>query len=175
MNERLSYEDSFRFLQSEGWEGPGDIPPLPDRPPRYDDETLGLSFFRTFVKDAKLEYLTIPRTYFGRSQIDNVSLAGSDLHESVANWNDLNQVDFSMADLRAFDFRGCVLRRIRFDGALLNGADLRCCSIEDCSFVDADMTGAHITRDTGASLCLSAQQREQIIWHDEDGPEPDGG
>lgn len=45
---RASYEDSVRRLQKNYLE-PGDIPPMPDRMPRYDDEQLRVSFFRTFV------------------------------------------------------------------------------------------------------------------------------
>jgi len=66
---RLSYEDSCRALQSRKIIDPGDIPPLPPRPPRYDDEVLGVSFFRTELADTKLEHLTLPHTFFGRSEI----------------------------------------------------------------------------------------------------------
>ena len=175
MTNRLSYEESFRFLQREGWEGEGDIPPIPERPPRYDDDNLGLSFFRTWVNQATMENLTIPRTYFSRSAIGKTSFAGTDLTESVANWNDFEDVDFTFADLTRFDFRGCALRRIEFRNAVLKDADLRHCALEECSFTNADLTGAKITVEVGVSLALSPEQRKQISWQDEDGAEPDGG
>lgn len=172
---RLSYEESFRFLQREGWEGEGEIPPIPERPPRYDDDKLGLSFFRTCVNEAAMQNLTIPRTYFSRSTISKTSFAGSDLTESVANWNDFEDVDFTGADLTRFDFRGCDLKRTQFHGVTLKDADLRCCNFEECSFTDADLSGAKITREGGAYLTLSEEQRKQVSWQDDDGPEPDGG
>ena len=122
-----------------------------------------------------MENLTIPRTYFSRSTIIKTSFAGTDLTESVANWNDFEDVDFTEADLTRFDFRGCDLKRILFRGAILRDADLRCCNFEECSFADADLSGAKITREAGISLTLSEVQQKQVSWQDDDGPEPDGG
>lgn len=175
MAQRRSYEESYRFLQQEGWKAEGEVPPIPDHPPRYDDETLGLEFFRTWVKEAKMENLTMPRTYFSRTTVSKTSFSGSDLTESVANWNDFEDVDFSYANLTRFDFRGCAIRRTNFRNALLKDADLRHCSFEDCTFDEADLTGAQITIAVGDSLALSRTQKEQISWQREDGPEPDGG
>jgi len=175
VSERLSYEDSYRFLQREGWEGPGEIPQIPEQPPKYDDEVLGLSFFRTWVEDAKLENLTIPRTYFSRSKISRTSFIGTDMTESVANWNDFEEVNFSSSDLTGVDFRACALRRVRFDNAVMKSADLRCCGFEGCTFVGADLTGAKITREAEALLGLSPEQREQVSWQEDDGPDPEGG
>jgi uncharacterized protein YjbI with pentapeptide repeats len=175
MSEKLSYEESCRFLQREGWEPVGDIPPMLERPPGYDDEILGLSFFRTWVEDAKLENLTIPRTYFSRAKVNKFSFVGTDLTESVANWNDFEDVDFSSSDLTRVDLRACVLRRVRFDNALMKNADLRCCGFEECTFVGADLTETKITREAGTLLNLSPEQHEQVSWQDADGPDPDGG
>ena len=175
MKTRLTYEESFRFLQKAGWQGPGDVLPLPKGRPGYFDEDLGLSFFRTFVEEATLENLTIPRTYFSRSTVSKSSFAGTDLTESVANWNDFEDVDFSFADLTSFDFRACVLRRIRFCNVILKDSDLRCCQFENCDFTDADLTDAKITREAGATLNLSSMQLAQVSWQDEDGEDPEGG
>jgi uncharacterized protein YjbI with pentapeptide repeats len=175
MTPRLSYEDSYRYLQREGWEGEGDVPPLCDHIPRYDDEVLCLSFFRTMIEGGNLENLTIPRTYFSRTQIDRTSFRNTDLTESVANWNNFEDVDFSGADLTRLDLRGCEVIRTKFRGAILKDADLRCGSFEDCDFTDADMNGTKLTRETGAGLLLSSMQKAEINWHDEDGEEPDGG
>jgi uncharacterized protein YjbI with pentapeptide repeats len=175
VSERLSYEDSYRFLQREGWEGTGEILQIPERPPRYDDEVLGLSFFRTWVEEAALENLTIPRTYFSRSKISKTSFIGTDMTESVANWNDFEDVDLSSSDLTGVDFRACTLRRVRFDNALMTNADLRFCEFEECTFVGADLTGAKITREAGVLLGLSPEQHEQVSWQEDDGPEPEGG
>ena|ERR1700733_9671938 len=142
MPARLSYQDSCSFMQREGWLGKGEIPKLPEKPPRYDDEILGVEFFRTYIENAQLENLTIPRTYFSRTEIRSSSFAGSDLSESAANWNDFNDVNFSYTDLSRFDFRGCNLVQVRFHGANLSNADLRCCGFEDCDFTAADLTGA---------------------------------
>jgi hypothetical protein len=175
MSERLSYEDSFRVLQREGWEAEGPLVPMLSRAPRYDDEVLGVSFFRTLVEGSKFDNLTLPRTYFSRSEIRQSSFVDADLHESVANWNDVEDVDFSRADLSRFDFRGCDLQGVNFDDAVLVDADLRCCGFRNCSFVGADLTRTKITREAGALLPLSAEQRSQIDWQETDGPDPDGG
>lgn len=175
VKDRLKYEDSINFLKQDGWLSEEDRPSIPMHSPRYDDEILGLSFFRALVKDAKMENLTIPRTYFSRTAIEQTSFAGSDLTESVANWNDFEDVDFTGADLTRFDFRACLLRRVRFDEANLQDADLRCCSFEDCSFAGANLTDSKITRNSGASIILSDLQKSQISWQEDDGPEPDGG
>jgi len=175
MTQRLPYEDSYRFLQSSGWEGPGDVPPICDHIPRYDDDVLCLSFFRTFIEDATMENLTLPRTYFSRTQIERTSFQNTDLTESVANWNNFEDVDFSKANLTRFDFRACEILRSKFIEADLTEADLRCCSIDECDFTNANMTRTKLTSATGKTLKLSATQRQQIEWHADDGEEPDGG
>ena len=60
MIQRLSYEDSGKYLQQQGFFREGPIPPMPERPPRYDDETLGIDLFRWGIQDSKLEGLTLP-------------------------------------------------------------------------------------------------------------------
>src|SRR5262245_2503728 len=105
MASRLSYDDSCRALQSQQLIDEGEIPPPQERPPRDDDEVLAVSFFRTELADATLERLTLPRTFFGRSEIRAVSFRDTDLSESTANWNDFVDVDFSAADLSRCDFR----------------------------------------------------------------------
>jgi uncharacterized protein YjbI with pentapeptide repeats len=175
MSNRLPYEASCQFLQQEGWLANGDLPQLPERPPRYDDDILGVEFFRTYVKDAKLDNLSLPRTYFSRSEISSSSFVNSNLSESVANWNDFEDVDFSNADLSRFDFRGCALRRVRFAGSLLIDADLRCCGFEDCDFTGANLTRTKLTREVRSTLNLTADQTTVIDWQDDDGPDPDGG
>ena len=172
---RLSYEDSCRALQDQEIIEPGDIPPLPQPPPRHDDEELGVSFFRTMLADSKIEHMTKPRTFFGRSEIRDTSFQDTDLSESTANGNDFIDVDFSAADLSRSDFRACVFERIRFNGARLVGADFRHCGFTDCDFTGADLTGAKFTKDTGASLQLSSEQRQVIDWQADNGEEPEGG
>src|SRR6185437_11216025 len=119
MAERLSYEESCRFPQQTGWLKDSEIPKLPERAPQYDDEILGVEFFRTMVEHGSFEKLTLPRTYFGRSEIKSSSFAGSDLTESVANWNDFVNVNFSKTDLTKFDFRGCAMQGVNFSGSTL--------------------------------------------------------
>ena len=72
---RLSYAESILRLQELGFLDPGEQPPMPDQMPQPgDDEPLGLRFFRTFVGEgAELSNLTIPRTFFGRSEISGAS------------------------------------------------------------------------------------------------------
>jgi uncharacterized protein YjbI with pentapeptide repeats len=172
---RLSYEDSCRTLQSQQIIDSGDIPRLPQQPPRYDDEVLGVSFFRTMIADSKIEHLTLPRTFFGRSEIRATSFQDTDLSESTANWNDFIDVDFSTADISHADFRACVFERVRFSGARLAGVDFRHCGFKACDFSGADLTDAKLTKKAGASLQLSSEQQSVIDWQAEDGEEPEGG
>jgi BTB/POZ domain-containing protein KCTD9 len=81
---KLTYEDSCRELQKAGWLAPGIVPGFPLKRPSYDDDgVLGVRLFRTQTKDKILEHLTLPRTFFGRSEIRNVSFARTDLSEST--------------------------------------------------------------------------------------------
>lgn len=172
---RLSYEDSCRALQEKQIIEPGDIPPLPQQRPRHDDEELGVSFFRTLLADSKMQDLTLPRTFFGRSEIRATSFRNTDLSESTANWNDFIDVDFSAADMSRSDFRGCAFERASFSGAKLAGVDFRHCGFTDCDFTNADVTGAKFTEQAGTLLRLSSEQRRMIDWQTSDGEEPDGG
>jgi uncharacterized protein YjbI with pentapeptide repeats len=172
---RLSYEDSCRRLQP-AYLSLDDIPPLPDRLPQFDDDPLGVSFFRTYVGDGDdFSNLTLPRTFFGRSEINKASFSDTDLAESNLCWNDFIDVDFSSSVLTRADLRASVFTRVRFASADLRDADLRLSSFEDCDFSEAIMDGTILTREQGATLMLSAGQREAIAWTDEDGPEPAGG
>jgi len=175
MPKRLSYEDSCRALQDRQLIEPGAIPPLPVESPRYDDEAPGVSFFRTMLADAKLQHLTLPRTFFGRSEIRATSFRDTDLSGSTANWNDFIEVDFGDADLSGSDLRACLFERVRFAGASLAGVDFRYCGFKQCDFSEADLTDAKLTQKVGAALRLTAEQQSVIDWQPDDGEEPEGG
>jgi uncharacterized protein YjbI with pentapeptide repeats len=127
------------------------------------------------LAEVALERLTLPRTYFSRSEIRNVSFRDTDLSESTANWNDFIDVDFSLANLSHCDLRGSVYERVRFTSALLHAADLRHCSFTDCDFSGADTTGLKLTEETAVSRRLSPEQLGVIDVQLDNGPEPDGG
>ena len=173
---RLAYEDSCRLLQSLGYLEEGAIPPIPDHRPRYDDEEpLGVAFFRTLVAQGDLQNLTLPRTYFGRSEVGPVSFRNTDLSESNLCWNDFNEVDFSDCDLSGGDLRASLFRKVKFVRANLRNADFRRSGFEDCDFTNAEMLGAKITGSQGAELRLSDKQRSEIEWQSTEGEAPDGG
>jgi BTB/POZ domain-containing protein KCTD9 len=175
MTPRLSYADSCHALQSQQLIDEGEIPLQPEQSPRHDDEVLGVSFFRTELANAKLEHLTLPRTFFNRSEIRATSFLDSDLSESTANWNDFIDVDFSSADLSRCDFRACIFQSTRFVGAYLVSADFRHCSFLGCDFTGADLTGAKFTKEAAESLQLSSEHQRFIDWQADDGNEPEGG
>lgn len=175
MMSRLSYEDSCRALQKQGLLETDEVPPLPPGPPRYDDEEPGVSFFRTMVADVKLEHLTLPHTFFGRSEIRASSFKDTDLSGSTANWNDFIEVNFTGADLSGADLRACVFNGVKFKKANLSGVDFRYCGFMSCDFSDADLTDAKFTQKTGRSLRLTPEQQSVIDWQAEDGEEPEGG
>ena len=175
MAERKSYEDSCRVLQAKKVLEPEEFPPLPERPPRHDDEKFGVNFFRTRLADIKLEDLSLPRTFFGRSEIREVSFHGSDLSESTACWNDFIEVDFSLADLSCADLRASIFHEVNFCGANLQSADMRHSTFENCEFTDANMTGTKLCDSWKWLFRLSRDQRKAIDWQSDPGPEPDGG
>ena len=175
LTSRLSYEDSCRRLQ-ESYLQAGTIPQMLDHLPQADDENHGVSFFRTFVgKGDNLSNLTLPRTFFGRSEINNALFQNTDFTESNLCWNDFTDVDFTNAILARCDLRASVFDRVKFVSADLTNADMRQSSFTSCEFTDAHMSGAVLTQEQGNKLHLSGKQRAEIAWAKEDGPEPSGG
>lgn len=173
---RKSYKDSCLLLQKLGEIEEGTLPELPHKRPNYDDpEPLGVTFFRTRLENRKLANLTLPRTFFGRSEVRKVSFENTDLSESTLCWNDFTEVNFSKATLANADLRATTFVKVRFNQADLRGADLRRSSFEACSFVGADFSGAIANREQQADLTLSKRQFAQVSWTDNDGDEPGGG
>ncbi|MEO8549666.1 MAG: pentapeptide repeat-containing protein [Kofleriaceae bacterium] len=102
------------------------------------------------VADEDLSNLTLPGTYFARSEISRTSFRNADLRHSTFCWNDFVDVDFRDACLADCDLRAATFERCRFDGADLRGATL----------------------DSDCSIVLSSAQRATVVWSDD---EPDGG
>ena len=173
---KRTYEESCRELQQAGWLTPVTVPALPPRRPSCDDDgAFGVRVFRTMVKDKILENLTLPRTFFGRSEIRNVSFMGTDLSESTLCWNDFVWVDFTNSDLSRSDLRAAVFDSVKFSGANLSQTDLRGSDFKDCDFSNANLQGAKLTRIQGVRLHLSRRQLGEADWQDLDGEEPGGG
>jgi BTB/POZ domain-containing protein KCTD9 len=173
---RKTYEESCKELQRMGWLRAGSTPPLPSRRPRYDDpEPLGVEFFRTRVADDKFENLTLPRTFFGRSEIKNMSFKGSDLSESTFCWNDFITVDFAGCELARSDLRAALFERVSFLDANLSQCDLRRSEFRHCNFSRSNLEGAKLTKSQASSLNLSADQKRQVDWQEFDGDEPGRG
>jgi BTB/POZ domain-containing protein KCTD9 len=177
---RLNYDNSIRRLRESGFLGPNESPAIPGHLPQPgDDGPLGLEFYKTFVGDeaiaTDLSDLTIPRTFFGRSEINNVSFRNTDLTESNLCWNDFIVVDFTLAILARADLRASAFTRVTFVRSDLRGADLRRSTFEECQFLGALMDGAHLTHDQLPEMSLSTGQQDVIQWHDDDGPQPSGG
>jgi BTB/POZ domain-containing protein KCTD9 len=60
-----------------------EFPPMPIRRCRHDDpEALRVSFFRTQVAGG-LSSMTLPRSFFGKSEVSDVSFRGTDLSQST--------------------------------------------------------------------------------------------
>jgi BTB/POZ domain-containing protein KCTD9 len=174
---RLSYAESIRRLQELGFLERDEQPAMPVRLPQpEDEEPLGLSFFRTSVGEgADLSNLSIPRTFFGRSEISNASFRNSDLSESNLCWNDFIDTDFTEGTLARADLRASTYTRINFTRADLRGADMRRADFEECIFDGAMMEGVILTHRQGDRLALSNAQKGVVDWRDDDGPEPGGG
>jgi BTB/POZ domain-containing protein KCTD9 len=177
MAARLSYDLSCARLCGLGLLALNERPPIPKRLPRHDDKTpLGFSVFRALLDDTvDLSDLSLPRTFFGRSEINRVSFRNTDLHESNLCWNDFLGTDFTDADLARSDMRSSIFQRVFFVNANLDGADLRGSSFIDCNFEGATMRGAALARDQCPGMHLSEVQRLAVDWHENSGPYPDGG
>ena len=172
---RLSYEESCRRLQPAVLDD-GMIPPIPKQMPRYDDETPGVSIFRTRLgAEVDFSNLTLPRTFFGRSELNSTAFRNADLTESNLCWNDFINVDFSHAVLTGADLRASNFDAVNFSAANLEGADMRRSSFSNCRFSDAVLKGAVLTNAQGKTLSLSEAQRASIQWTSDEGAEPDGG
>jgi BTB/POZ domain-containing protein KCTD9 len=174
---RLEYDESICRLRELGFLGAEERPSIPDHVPQpEDDEPLGLSFFRTLVGEgADLSNLTIPRTFFGRSEIRDATFRNTDLSESNLCWNDFVDVEFTEAALARADLRASNYTRVNFTRADLSGTDLRRADFEECVFDDAAMDGTVLARSQGSLLVLSSVQKAAIAWCDDEGPEPSGG
>lgn len=174
---RLAYDDSICRLRNLGFLSADEHPTMPDHVPQpEDDEPLGLTFFRTFVGEGvDLSNLTIPRTFFGRSEISKASFRNTDLSESNLRWNDFIEVDFTEATLARADLRASIYTRVNFSRTDLRCVDIRRAEFEKCVFNGAIMDGAILTRMQGLRLDLSITQKAAIAWRDDDGPEPSGG
>ena len=173
---RLSFIDSCLRLQPTYLDAES-VPVIPSTRPSYDDaDTSGVSFFRTLVSnEVDLSNLTLPRSFFCRSDIVEANFENSDLSESTLCWNDFSDVNFSFADLRGADLRASDFARCDFRSADLRRADLRQSTFCDCLFDMALLDWAILTRDEGAKLALSSAQLAGIAWTDDPGPEPGGG
>lgn len=145
---RRNYEESIdHLIATSGMIDPCRRPTKPPRIPRYDDDSpLGLSFFKMFVTEVDFSNLTIPRTYFGRAEINDCSFKDCALWESSMCWCEFENVDFSKAELMRSDMRSSIFTRCDFRAALLVDSDLRHSIFLECSFDDAQMTNAKLTR-----------------------------
>lgn len=170
---RKTYEESCAVLAARQLlEGP--VPPLPARMPAFDDEVLGVSFFRTEVSGEDLSGLSLPRTFIGRSLVSTASFAGTDLSESRFCWSDFVTCDFTGASLRGADLRASAYDRCSFEGADLEGADLRRSRFMGCSFRGARMAGARVSKGQVGELGLDSAQMMSVSVQPE-GDEPPGG
>jgi len=163
---RKSLEETWQYLEAKGETMPRDpsgCPFIPTAVPNDYDEELGYSFFRTRLEDYDLSHLSLPRTFFGRSELGRVSFAGTDLSESRMCWNDFVGCDFYRTDLSRCDMRASKFEQCRFVGASLRGADLRRSSFEGCEFSGADLTGAIAEKNYGMGR-LTDEQKSGIIW-----------
>lgn len=107
MAARLSHHLSYARLWDLGLLDPNERPSIPKQMPRHDDEpSIGFSVFRARLADTlDLSDLSLPRSFFGRSEINRVSFRNTDLHESNLCWNDFLGTDFTDADLARSDMR----------------------------------------------------------------------
>ena len=176
MDERYTYEASCKRLQAMEIIDRGEIPLLPETMPSHDDEgPLGVSFFRSLLQSGDLSNMTLPRTYFGRSEIRHIAFRNCDLSESRACWNDFLFVNFSGAILTGMDFRASILKSVNFEAADLTNADFRHCDLEKCKFGRAIMSGVKMPDRFKSAFKWTKRQLNDIEWCLNAGEEPPGG
>ena len=173
---RWSFEDSWARLREQGLIATEATPYRPPQLPRHDDEQLGLSFYKTCVA-GRFHDLTIPRTFFGRSEIRDAWFENTDLSESNLCWNDFLDVSFRNATLTGSDLRASSFRRVTFAGADLSRVDLRGSTFLECDFSDARLDGAIAVRRPWLAWIrsLNRTQKRRMIWRWTRGEDPGGG
>jgi uncharacterized protein YjbI with pentapeptide repeats len=173
---RPSFEESIERLKALGIIGADETPRLPDQMPQADDEDpCGLSIYRMALEGRELDGLSLPRTFFGLSEISECTFRSADLSESNLCWNGFHNVDFSGADMTGCDLRASIYENVNFSGANLSQADLRQCDFVGCTFAGATLSGAKLTREAAEALDLSDSQRSSVDWQADEGDEPLGG
>ena len=176
MSTRKSYDESCIRLQTD-YLYSDIIPPIPNSMPKHDDpEPLGVSFFKTFVGEGDdLSNLTLPRTYFGKTEVNDANFTNTDFKESNLCWNNFLDVNFTNVILSNCDMRSSIYTNVDFTGADLSGSDLRLSSFDFCKFENAKMDGTTLTHSQGSEIELSEDQKAKINWVDDAGDEPQGG
>ena len=172
---RLTYEQSCKLLEEYGVVNPGQVPPMPQAIPKHDDEVLGVNFFRTGIENARLENLTIPKTFFGRSELREVSFADSDLSESNLCWNDFISVSFRACLLSRSDLRASIYEKCDFTNCDVSGSDLRRASFKSCIFEGTIFNGALLPERLKTECGFSVDQIAKVRWTQDEGGEPEGG
>jgi uncharacterized protein YjbI with pentapeptide repeats len=175
---RETVADSWKLLLQRGYAPPyaGEIAYIPPRMPRYDDpEPLGLSFFRTRVMHQNFSGLSMPRTFFGRSELEAVAFDRTDLSESCMTWCNWVSCSFVESVLRGADLRSSRFAYCDFRGADLSLADLRRSTLIDCAFDSALMNNLRLCRKQRKYLQLSGSQLSGILWRWFPGELPPGG
>ena len=83
---RLSLEETWRRLESEGLEMPRDSngkPFIPNETPNFDDDELGFSMFKEGYENCKFSDSTLPRSFVCRSRLSMVDFGNTDLQNQV--------------------------------------------------------------------------------------------
>ena len=187
---RPSYAESIQILADRAGII-GEALPSVERVPSPGDEVIGPSIFRTRVEDVSLNGLTLTGLYVGRSLLERVSFAESELRLAAFNWSGISDCTFEGADLTGADLRACEFVRCSFRRATLTDVDLRRSTFRGCRFDDANLESARLYRAPGllgmiprvimiprlgfqADPRLTPAQRAQVRWC-RDAPVPAGG
>jgi len=172
--------ETWDSLDADGFDMPRDdagAPRLPADMPNFDDEEeAGFSAYKKGWPDGgDFANLSLPRSFFGRSEFRNVDFQNTDLSESRMCWNDFIDCNFTGADLTGADLRASLFERCCFTGATLLGADVRQSTFDGCNFGGAKMNGCTAELAQRDDIAPDAEQAGTIAWQSEPGPEAPGG
>jgi uncharacterized protein YjbI with pentapeptide repeats len=97
-----------------------------------------------------------------RANLTGAMLFGAQLSDAVLVGAQLSDADFTGANLERAILQSAKGQRVGFGGAQMAGINLGECSLEDCSFVDADLSGSDLRAASLTNARLSGAKLHDV-------------
>jgi len=180
MKPRLSLSESWDLLDADDNDeamprNPDGSPKLPTKRPQAGKPGFGsIELYKNGWEDADMSGLTIPRCFFARSLLKQVTFHNTDLNESWLCWNNFEYCNFSEARLARCDMRCSYWLNCCFDGTDLTGADLRGSDFVNCTFEGTVFKDTLVLPGDKLIAALSEGQKTGIVLKRQGGQPHDG-